>query len=71
MTPTSRTQSLRSVIVMQAERCSYYLTDEAAERRLAKLVDRIAREGLRPGESVPDHITVMADFRRGELRAAA
>lgn len=57
---------------MPAEHQStYYLTEEAAERRLAKLVDRIAREGLRPGESVPVRIEVMADFRRGELRAAA
>ena len=50
---------------------SYYLTDEAAELRISKLIERIAKDGLRPGESVPTRILVAADFRRGELRAAA
>lgn len=56
---------------MRKHHPSYYLTDEAAERRIEKLIDRIARDGLRPGESVPARIMVMADFRRGELAAAA
>ena len=60
------------VIAMPVEhQPTYYLTEEAAELRIAKLINRIAREGLRPGEAVPAYITVMADFRRGELRAAA
>lgn len=50
---------------------TYYLTEDAAQRRIAKLIDRIAREGLRPGESVPVYLMVMADFRRGEIRSAA
>lgn len=50
---------------------SYYLSDEAADLRIAKLVERIAIEGLKPGESVPAHIKAMADFRRGQQRRAA
>lgn len=50
---------------------SYYLTDEAAELRISKLIERIAKDGLRPGESVPARILVAADFRRGELKVAA
>lgn len=39
---------------------SYYLTDEAAAQRMAKLVQRIAKEGLKPGESVPASILALA-----------
>lgn len=49
---------------------SYYLTDEAAQQRISKLIERIAKEGLRKGESVPARIMIAASFRRGELRAA-
>jgi hypothetical protein len=60
------------VIAMPVEhQPSFYLTEEAAQKRIEKLIDRIARDGLRPGESVPARIMVMADFRRGELRVAA
>lgn len=69
---TSAPVSSVSVTAMRAEHVpSYYLSDEANERRLAKLVERIATDGLRSGESVPARIMVMADWRRGELRAAA
>jgi len=50
---------------------SYYLTNEAAELRISKLIERIAKDGLKSGESVPARILVAADFRRGELRVAA
>lgn len=50
---------------------TYYLSDEAARERIEKLIERIAREGLRAGESVPTHIVVAADFRRGEVVVAA
>ena len=49
---------------------TYYLSDEAAQKRMTKLIARIAQEGLRPGESVPMYVMVAADFRRGELAAA-
>lgn len=39
---------------------SYYLTDEAASARMAKLIQRIAKEGLKAGESVPAHIMAAA-----------
>ena len=39
---------------------SYYLTEEAAAQRMAKLVQRIATEGLRPGECVPASILAEA-----------
>jgi len=35
---------------------SFYLTEEAEALRLSKLVERIAKEGLRPGEAVPARI---------------
>jgi hypothetical protein len=56
---------------MRKHQPSYYLTEEAEERRLVRLIDRIAREGLKPGESVPARIMVLADMRRGEMRAVA
>lgn len=56
---------------MREQAPSYYLTDEAAELRISKLIDRLAKEGARPGESFPASILVAADFRRGELRVAA
>jgi len=43
---------------------SYYLSDDAAERRLHALVSRIAVVGLRPGESVPDRIMGMVERAR-------
>lgn len=56
---------------MRERSISYYLTDEAAERRIAALVQRIATEGLKPGESVPARILVAADFLRGQMQVAA
>lgn len=47
---------------------SYYLSDEAAERRLHALVQRIAVAGLRPCESVPERIMGMVErVRDGRL----
>lgn len=54
---------------------TYYLTDEAAAVREERLVERIAREGLKPGEAVPASIAAKAEaMRAGRLayvRAAA
>jgi hypothetical protein len=50
---------------------TYYLTEEACQRRISALIDRIARDGLKPGEAVPNAILAAADIRRGELRGAA
>lgn len=50
---------------------SYYLSDEAAAKRMAKLVQRIVEEGLRPGESVPVHILADADRAAIEQELAA
>jgi len=40
------------------------LSPAAEERRLQQLVERIAREGLRAGESVPARVMAMVDARR-------
>jgi hypothetical protein len=56
---------------MRERSVSYYLTAEASQLRLNALVKRIATEGLKPGESVPARILVLADALRGEMRTAA
>lgn len=53
---------------------SYYLTDEASAARMAKLIQRIAKEGLRAGESVPEHVLCAARLvteTQEEIRRAA
>lgn len=51
------------VIAMHGENYTD-LSIEAEARRLHKLVERLATEGFKPGESVPARILAMVDARR-------